>query len=52
VIEEFAHECDIEIFHAQAGGHPSETLYRELEQQAEGVPVGRYGMWTRAHLVQ
>src|SRR5579864_3393976 len=51
VIEEFEHECDIEILHAQLGRHPFEALCREPEQQAEGVPVGRDRMWTCTHLV-
>ena len=31
VIEEFTHEGDIEIFHAQLGRRPSEALYHEPE---------------------
>ena len=44
VIEEPAHKCDIEIFHAQLRRRSAEALGREPEQQAEGVPATVYGL--------
>jgi hypothetical protein len=44
VFEELPQEGSIEVFHAQFGRRPFEALGSELEQQAEGIPVGSNGV--------
>jgi len=51
VLQELPEERSIEVFDAQFGGRPSEALRGELEQQAKGVSVGRYGVWACAKLL-
>jgi hypothetical protein len=52
VIEEETKEGSIEVFDAELGGAFVEPFLGELQQQAEAVPISRYGMWARLPLTK